>query len=122
MTGQSEASQNLPGDGESRQLMITCDPIVRDEDLHLPTRVLETWMPEEPPDEAVIERWGYCSECGQVFPVGPTEIGLRPFASGPDAEEVCPVTGTRPEVYDLLLPGFLAHECGSVSCPAIKRG
>lgn len=63
---------------------------------------------EEAPDDERIERWGYCSECGQVFPVAPSD---RPFASPPGDQEVWPVTGTRSEVYDLLRPGFLAHSC-----------
>jgi hypothetical protein len=74
-----------------RQLMITetdlRDPVIAE---YYTDGDLGRALPPVLPDDAVIPRFGYCSECGKVFPA---------------------VTGTAGQARDALMPEFSRHQC-----------
>jgi hypothetical protein len=51
---------------------------------------LDRTLPPALPDDAVVPRFGYCSECGKVFPA---------------------VTGTAEQARNALMPEFSRHRC-----------
>jgi hypothetical protein len=86
-------------DGE-RQLMIAdpdlADPVTAEyyttDDLD---RAVSSDLGVVLPDDAVIPRYGYCSECGWM-----SGLSGRP-----------PVMGTMQQVYDALTAEFAEHRC-----------